>query len=92
MGSSWKVRAAPEVQGWLVSTRWEIPYANEWNILSWRGGGDFQELGHHPLFGLSWLASELSWCLAVCCLAYANILQWVYNEAQGLREVKSSAI
>ena len=40
-----------------------------------RGGGwDFQELGHHPLFGLLWSASELAWCwwayrLAFWCVA-----------------------
>ena len=47
-------------------------------------GRDFQELGHCPLFGLLWLASKLSWCLWVCCLA--NVLQQAYNE-----EIKSSA-
>ena len=26
--------------------------------LLWERGGDFQELGHHPLFSLSWLAWE----------------------------------
>ena len=61
--------------------------------LSWRRDGDFQELGHHcPLFGLLWLASELSWCLWVCHLAYANVLQWACNEAQGLLEVESSVL
>ena len=33
-----------------------------------RGGG-FQVLGHHPLFDLLWLASELLWCWWVCRLA-----------------------
>ena len=28
-------------------------------------GGDFLELGHCPLFGLLWLASELSWSMGV---------------------------
>ena len=60
--------------------------------LFWRRSGDFQELDHHPLFGLLWSASELSWHLWVCHLAYANILQSVYNEAPGLLEVESSTI
>ena len=55
-------------------------------------GGDFQEWGHYPLFGLLWWALELSWRLWVCRLAYANVLQGAYNEAQGLLEVKSSTI
>ena len=28
----------------------------------------------------------------MCCLAYAHVLQWAYHEAQGLSEVKFSAI
>ena len=35
---------------------------------------------------------ELSWHLWVCYLAYANVLQCAYNEAQGLLAVESSAI
>ena len=31
-------------------------------------GWDFQELGHHPLFGHLWSALELLWCLWVCYL------------------------
>ena len=53
--------------------------------LFWGRGGDFQELGHRPLFSLLWSASELSWHLWVCHLA--DILQSEYNEAQGLLEV-----
>ena len=56
----------------------------------WRRSGEFQKWGHHPRFGLLWLPSELPWHLWVCCLVYANILQWVYNKAQG--QVKSSTI
>ena len=33
-------------------------------------GGDFQELDHHPLFDLLWLASELSRCWRICHLSY----------------------
>ena len=55
------------------------------------GGRDFQELGHCPLFGLSWLVSELSWHWWVCHLD-ANILQWTYNEVQGPPEVESSTV
>ena len=35
----------------------------------WERGGDFQESGHCPLYGLWWLALELSWCLWMCHLA-----------------------
>jgi len=59
--------------------------------LFWRRSRHFQELGHCPLF-LLWLASELSWCWWVCHSAYAKVLQWVYNEAQGLLEIESSVI
>lgn len=31
----------------------------------------------------SLLVSKLSWCQWVCHLAYANALQWTYNEARG---------
>ena len=54
-------------------------------------GEDIQELGHCPLFDLLWPASELSWHLWVCHLD-ADVLQWAYNEAQGLLEVESSAV
>ena len=60
--------------------------------LFWGRDRDFQELGHCPLFDILWLASELSWCWWVCHLAFANILQRMFNEAQGLLEVESSAI
>ena len=53
-------------------------------------GWGFKELGHHSLFALLWLALELSWQLWVCLLA--NVLQWAYNEAQGLLEVESFTI
>ena len=49
-------------------------------------------MGHCPLFDILWLASELSWCWWVCHLAFANVLQCMFNEAQGLLEVESSAI
>ena len=42
--------------------------------LFWGKGRDFQELGHHSLFGLLWLTWELSWHL--CRLAHAAC----YNE------------
>ena len=42
--------------------------------------------------GLLWMALELSWHLLVCHLAHANLVQWAYNEAQGLLEVDSSAL
>ena len=58
------------VRGWLVFMGWVISYANEWEEYS-----NFQELGHHLLFGLLQLALELSWHLWVCHLAYANVLQ-----------------
>ena len=38
-------------------------------------GGDFQELDNCPLFGLLWLALELSWRLWVGHLSYADVLQ-----------------
>ena len=54
---------------------------------------DFQELGHHPHFYLLWSVPELSWVnWWVCHLDAANVQQWVYNEAQGPLEVKSSTI
>ena len=49
-------------------------------------------MAHHKLFGLSWLASEISWCLWPCHLAYANVLHWACNETQGLLEVLLYAI
>ena len=51
-----------------------------------RRGGDFQELGHRPLFGLLWSALDHSWRLWVCHLD-ANVLQCAYNETQGPLEV-----
>ena len=48
----------------------------------WGQGWNFQELVHHPLSGLLWLGSELSWCQQGCHLAYANVLQWTYNRPQ----------
>ena len=51
--------------------------------------GDFQELGHYPLFGLLCSAWEWSWCCKFVIL-YSDVLQWGYNEAQGL--LKSSTI
>ena len=54
-------------------------------------GKNFWELGHRLFFGLLKSALELSQCLWMCHLAYANVLQWVYNEADGPLEVGSSA-
>ena len=58
------------------------------------GGRDgyFQELGHCPLFDILRLASEQLWCWWVCHLAFTNMLQCMFNEAQGLLKVESSAI
>ena len=53
-------------------------------------GRDFQELGHCPLSGLSGLAWELSWHWRLCRLA--DVLQRVYDVAQGLLEVESSTL
>ena len=36
-----------------------------------RRGGDFQELGHYSLFGLSWSGLGLSWL----CVSLADVLQ-----------------
>ena len=55
-------------------------------------GKNFWELGHHLFFGLLKSASELSQSLWMCHLAYANVLQWVYNAAEGPLEVESSTI
>ena len=40
---------------WLVFIGWVISYANEWEDYSnyFGKGGDFQDLGHRPLLGLS---------------------------------------
>ena len=54
--------------------------------------GDFQELGYYPVFGLLCSALELLWHLWMCNLANANVLQWAYNEAQGLLKFESSTI
>ena len=51
-------------------------------------GGDFQELGYFPLFGLWWLALELAWRWRVYPLAN-NVLQWMYNKAQSPLEVEN---
>lgn len=59
------------------------------SFIGWVGGlfqlfyktvGDFQELGHHPLFGHLWSALELLWCQWVCHLAcrYIDIVRSVY--------------
>ena len=58
--------------------------------LFWEKGWDFQELSHCSFLAFSRSALELSWHLWACHLAYANVLQWVYNEAQGLLEVEFS--
>jgi len=66
-----------------------------WGGLFWLFGEkcrDVQELGHHLLFDLWWLALELLWHWWACYSAYANVLQWVYNEAQGPLEIPSFSI
>ena len=60
--------------------------------LFWGRDGDFQDLDKCPVWGLLWLASELSWRLKLCHLAYANVFQWAHNDTQSLLEVGSSAI
>ena len=80
----------PGCGAWLVFMGWVISYANEWEELCRGRGGDFQELSQRPLFGVLYSALELSWLWWVCLVA--NVLQWVYNEAQGLLEVKFSDI
>ena len=47
--------------------------------LLWGRGGNFQELGHHPLFGLGTTCG--------CVIYLAGVLQRAYTEAQGLMEV-----
>ena len=63
----------PRNMMWLVFMGWIISYADKWEdysiILFWGRDGNFQELGPYPLFGLWWLALELSWHLWVCHLA-----------------------
>ena len=46
---------------------WVISWNNEWEDYSkyWGKGRDFQELGHHPVFDLLWLASKLCWWVLV---------------------------
>ena len=53
-------------------------------------GRNFQELDHHPLFDLFWLASEQVG-VSFSMLMYYSITVSIY-EAQGLVEVRSSAI
>ena len=55
-------------------------------------GQTLPRIGPCPLFDLLCLALELSWCHWGYCLTYANLLQWIYNEAQGLLGVQSSAM
>ena len=47
--------------GWVISeaSKWE-DYSNYFG----EGGGDFQELGHCPLFGVLWSASDLGTVMA----------------------------
>ena len=76
-----------EQLNWTEVNEWE-DYPNYFG----ESGGDLQELGHCLLFDLWWSALQAFWCWLVCQLAYANILQWAFNETQGLLEVKSSTI
>ena len=54
---------------WIVFIVWVISYANEWedySIYLGGRGGDFQELGHHPLLGLltlPWISHGTSGCV-----------------------------
>lgn len=66
----------PGGPGWLVFMGWVISGA-----VKWRDTG-FPRTESLLPFGLLWLASELSWHLWMRHPVYANILQWVYNEAQ----------
>jgi len=59
--------------------------------LFWKRSSNFQELGHGPLFGLSWWSWEQSRALWMWPFADTNILG-VHNEAQGLPEVEPAAI
>ena len=83
----------PQNMGWLVFMGWVISYANEREEYSnyLRGGWGFPGVWAPPTFYPLWSASELSWCLWVYHLTDANVLQWAYNETQGLLEVRSSA-
>ena len=60
--------------------------------LFWGRSRDFQEFAHHPLFDFWCWASEQSWCLWVCHLAFWCVTMSVYTEAQGLVEVNLSTI
>ena len=66
-----------------------ISLANEWEEKSNYFGEQVKisRIGATTHFLASFL--ELSWHLCVCHLAHASVLQWVYNEAQGLLESKS---
>ena len=55
--------------------------------LFWGRGGDFQKLGHHPLFFIF-----DGWPQNCCGAMSANVLQQAYSEAQGLPEVESSGM
>ena len=70
-GPSQNVRG-PWAVGWLVFMGWVISYANEWEEYSnclGEGVGispPTPALGHRPLFGFLWSASELSWRRWAC--------------------------
>ena len=51
---------------------------------------EFPGIGSRPTFDLLWLASELPWHWWVHL--DANVLQWAYNEGQGLLEVTSAIL
>ena len=61
----------------LVFIGWVISWANEEENYSnyfGEGADTSRNLGHCPLWGLLWLASELPWHLWVWHSAYANVL------------------
>ena len=71
----WEGRSGPEVWWWWFLLAEELHRLTSGKIiLIWGRSRDFQELGHHLLFGLLWLSSELPWPLWMCHLD-ANVFQ-----------------
>ena len=72
---------------------WVILYANEWEDYSnyFKEGARISrnQITTHFLAFYGW---PLLWHGLVCHSAYANVLQWVYNKAQGLLEVQPYTI